>query len=250
MKLPGVGEVKNNYVLIGGGVIGGYVLLAYYRKRKASQATVSTDATMQDPSAVDPNTGLTYGQEGGQYSGYYTNQTAFNPYVGQTGTVQAGSTGTYTDNTAWISDAEQDAVGFYGASSSLASSALGKYIAQDPAGLNPDEYSLVSEIVAQIGQPPIGQPYRLIKATPTQNPPPSGGGGTDVPPGYHMQPDQYATLSDGTTLRTYARWNSIPGTTNTVLSNLETYNPGLNPDDKHHGGTIKIRTSRAHLVPN
>lgn len=189
MKLPGMGEVKNKNVAIGGAVVVGLVAVSYYRKKKAASAAATsataTDASSVDPNAIDPNTGIPYGEEAGYAGGYYTNSSIPNPYVNQGSTIGTGGD-TYTTNGAWLSDAEQYASNQFGAAYSLATTALGKYLAQDPKGLQPDEYQLVSEVVATIGQPPVGGPYRLIQGVPVQNP----SGGSNPPPEQNPPPQQ------------------------------------------------------------
>lgn len=268
MKMP---TGKNRNIMIGGAVVGGITLVWYFRKRSAANAAASSnsataDASAYDPNAIDPNTGLTYGQEDG--FGFTPNGALGFGYAGSAvtsgGSASSGLGGTtYTSNTQWMSDAEQAAQNYYGASFSLATSALGKYISQDPKGLTDNEYSVVSEVVAQIGQPPVGQPYRLIHDnTPPPpsgggtTPPPSGGGTTTppppsdnggIPPGYHMQPPQVATLPALQSLRTYWQ-HHYPGNSQ-ALTNLINYNPDIGVDWTAHGN-ILIRTSEAHLVPN
>jgi hypothetical protein len=277
MKMP---TGKNKTLVIGGAVVGGLAIIFYIRKKKTASST-ATGTSGYDPNAIDPNTGLPYGQEAGVdpntgltygqetgglgfgYSGSAVNQ-------GGAATSGTGQT-VYTSNTQWMSDAQQDAQNYFGASYSLTTSALGKYLAQSPQGLDDNEYAVVSEVVAQIGQPPVGQPYRLIHApvvnnpappSPVNNPPPPPVNNpppppvnnppppppnNGIPPGYHMQPPQVATLSAFESLRTYWK-RHYPGN-NQALTNLINYNPGVGVDWTAHGD-ILIRTSEAHLVPD
>jgi hypothetical protein len=267
MKMP---TGKNKNLAIGGAVVGGLVIMWYVRKRSAANtaSATTTSSSGYDPNAIDPNTGLPYGQEAGIDPGTgltYQAESGFGyGYSGSAvnagGAATSGTGGTvYTSNTQWMGDAQQDAQNYFGASYSLTTSALGKYISQSSQGLNPDEYAVVSEVVAQIGQPPVGQPYRLIHATPA---PPSGGegsggGGSTPPPpppppnngipaGYHMQDPQVATLVVGISLHQYWVWHPYMS-----YEKLQRLNPGLSPTDTHHGGkNIYIRTSDAHLVPD
>lgn len=246
MKLPGMGDVKNKNVAIGAGIVGGIVLFAYWKKSRKVQTPVTDGATV-DPNAIDPTTGIPYGQEAGSGGGYYTNSSVPNPYVSQAGTTSV-STGVYTSNAAWLIDAEQYAVNQFQVSYTLASNAFGKYLRQDPAGLTQDEYGTVSEVIALIGQPPNGGPYRLIQAAPaihhdpepTPQPEPVP---TDQHPGQHLQPAQWATLSHGRSLAYYAN------ATHQSLSILESLNPGLNANDTNHA-TMMIKTSDPHYVNN
>lgn len=250
MKLPGMGEVKNKNVAIGGGVVVGIVLFAYWKKKK--QVPVA-DGTTVDPNAIDPNTGVPYGQESGSGGGYYTNASVPNPYVTQTGTTGTSAQG-YTSNSAWLLDAEQYAVNQFGVSYTLAASALGKYLSQSSSGLSTDEYTAVSEVVALIGQPPNGGPYRLIQAapvishnpepTPTPSPTPSPTPTpTDPHAGQHLQDAQWATLVHGRSLANYAAG------TKQNLGILATLNPTLNPYDISHP-SMYIKTSDPHWVNN
>lgn len=175
-----MGEVKNKNVAIGAAVVVSLVAVSYYRKKKNASATAQGTSTV-DPNAIDPATGISYADEQGYSSGYYTNASIPNPYVNQA-SMAGTSTSLYTDNLSWLTGAEQIATNQFGATYALATSALGKYLNQSSVGLQADEYQLVSEVVAVIGQPPIGGPYRLIQAAPVQNPSgESGGGSTPTP---------------------------------------------------------------------
>src|SRR4051812_39378444 len=108
MKMP---TGKNKNLAIGGAVVGGVVIIVYLRKRKA--ASSATGSSGYDPNAIDPSTGLPYGQEAGldpntglTYGaetglGYAYSGSA----VTQGGSATSGLGGTYTTNTQWMSDA-------------------------------------------------------------------------------------------------------------------------------------------------
>lgn len=184
MKLPGMGEVKNKNVAIGAAVVGGIVLLAYYRQKR--KVPTSTGQTV-DPNAIDPQTGIPYGEEQGSGGGYYTNASVPNPYVSQTGTqTTTGTGGNYANNELWLAAAIQDATNLFGVTYTLATVAFGKYLAKTPGGLNPSEYQAVSEVVATIGPPPNGGPFPLIQNVGT--PTPSGGGGGTPEPDENPKP--------------------------------------------------------------
>lgn len=277
MKLPGLGEVKNKNLMLGGGVVVGIVAYAYYRRNKANAAAASaastTDTSGVDPNAIDPNTGIPYGEEQGYASPYYEGSIS-NPYVDQTGQTSGTgtATGQYANNEQWYSDALTESTNYFGVSFATATSGFGKYLTQNKGGLNSDEYQAVSEVVALIGPPPVGGPFQLIQAPPTQTnpppppsggstgggtstPPPSGGGSTAPPPpvtdphaGQHWIPPQVATLVDGWSLVHYNQEHY--GGNSGTLATLESLNPGLNPNDTHHGGKIMIRTSNGGWVNN
>ena len=257
MKLP---TGKNKALLYGGGAVGGLVIFLYIRKKKAAASAAATDTSGVDPNAIDPATGITYGQEqGASYVG------APSGFITGTGSVEVSGTGqAYTTNSAWMSDALQDAQNYYGATYALATTALGKYLSQTPQGLLPDEYQLVSEVVAQIGQPPVNGPYRLIQGAPVSTgggQGTGGGGGTPPPPppppspqptpdphaGMHWQNPQVATLEHGVSLVKYWQWH-YPGN-QSALDTLIALNPGLGPNDATHQ-TMMIKTSDGRWVPN
>src|SRR6266700_4026600 len=58
---PGAGPVKKSWVLAGVAVLAGILGVAYYRHSKNAPAAAA--GTSQDPNAIDPATGLTYGEE-------------------------------------------------------------------------------------------------------------------------------------------------------------------------------------------
>lgn len=276
MKLPGLGEVKDKNVLLGGGVVVGIVGFAYWKKRQsvntATTSSAGVDSGAVDPNAIDPSTGVPYGQEQGYGSNYYQGSIP-NPYVNQTG--QTSGTGTasgqYANNQLWYADALTEATNYFGVAFGTATSGFGKYLTQARGGLSPDEYAAVSEVVALIGPPPTGGPFHLIQAPPSQTspppppsgggtvtPPPSGGGNTTPPPvqqppadphaGQHWIPPQVATLVGGWSLAHYNQEHY--GGNSGTMATLRSLNPGLNPNDTSHGGTIMIRTSNGGWVRN
>lgn len=271
MKLPGIGEVKDKNVLLGGGVVVGIVGFAYWKRHKQAVTTTNADGSTSnvDPNAIDPNTGIPYGQEQGYGSNYYQG-TISNPYVNQTGQTSGTgtATGQYSNNQQWYADALTESTNYFGVSFTTATSAFGKYLTQNRSGLNPDEYQAVSEVVALLGQPPVGGPFQLIQAAPVQTqPPPPPPTPTPTPvatpaptpvstpapvidphAGQHWVPPQVATLVDGWSLIHYNQEHY--GGSGSTLRTLESLNPGLNPNDIHHGGRIYIRTSNGGWTYN
>lgn len=187
MKLPGGTELKNKKLVIGGTVVGVGVLFLVWRRKKTAAATTADSGV--DPNSIDPATGLPYGEETG-YGGYYMGTEIPNPYVSASGTTAVSTTG-YANNLAWEADAVQYATSWFGATAVLAGSATGKFLAQSPSGLSSDEYNLIQEIIGLIGMPPNGS-FRLIQASPTQNP-----GGTSNPTG---DPNNHYTADGKTSL--------------------------------------------------
>jgi hypothetical protein len=182
VKIPGIGEVKPAYAAAGGAMVLGIVGYAYYKNRKqsaaaASAAAASTTASATDQSGIgagssgiDPNTGLPYANAAyGAYGTYGGIDPATGiPYYDEiTQSSTTGSSNAITTNAAWVQQAESDAQNLFGATSVLATSAVGKYLSQTTSGLQSNEYLLMQQVVAELGQPPTGGPYRLIQAAGT-----------------------------------------------------------------------------------
>ncbi len=105
-----------------------------------------------------------------------------------------------------------------------------------------DSYASTSATTsnAPAQQPPASQP----PPSPAPAPAPS----SSVPPGYHMQPAQYAVLPGSMSLRQY--WQQHYGAGNPqALQNLIYYNPTIPVDWTAHMA-LSIKTSDAHLVPD
>jgi len=187
MKLPGIGEVKNEYVYIGVAVsLGG---IWYYRRKSAQAAATQAAAVAATQTAgdgIDPSTGLPYSQEGAANSGDagFYGATDFGgidpatgvPYIYESGSSKsAGSSNPIATNQQWAQEAEGELINTFGYSQSLATSAVSKYIGQH-VGLNSDEYEAMSVVIGELGPPPSGT-FRLMQATGVTGNPPSGGGG-------------------------------------------------------------------------
>jgi LysM repeat protein len=197
VKVPGIGEVKTPYVIGGVSVLVGVLGYAYYKngkQKKAAAAAAATTAATSDQtgagsSGIDPSTGVPYSQETGSYGSTYggIDPATGIPYYDEiTQSSTTGSTNTITTNAAWIQQAESDAQNLFGYTSAVATSGVGKYISQTNAGLQPNEYLMMQSVVADLGQPPTGGPYRLIQApgtssTTTTNKSLAGGEGIIVP---------------------------------------------------------------------
>lgn len=230
MKIPMVGEVNNKWAAFGGATFVGVLGFAYYRKHKQSQADAASLASASaatqyadtsaatDPYAdsyqsggyggVDLNTGVPYAYEA--YSNYGNTQTV----------------GTITTNSAWVSQAESDAQNLYGATYTVAVDAVEKFMAQSPAGLPANEYTLMQSVLAELGQPPERGPYRLIQArnqgggTLSGGNPPSGGITKTLTAGEEIRVET-AIRPPATVATTASRYGIAP-------EHLILANPGLN----------------------
>lgn len=189
MKIPGVGEVKNSWLAVGGAGFLGVLGYAYYKNHKASQANAAAlssanDASQYSDTGGSPDYGTNYGGE--YYAGYGgvdPNTDVPYAYENYLDYGQSSSTSTYTTNEEWVTAAISAAQGF-GNTYAAAQKAVEDYMAQSPSGLPASEYAEMQSVVAELGPPPTGT-FRLIQATPgtTSNPPsggqpPSGGGGS------------------------------------------------------------------------
>lgn len=185
MKIPGIGDVKNSWVAIGGSVFAGVLGYAYYKNHKANAAAATASAAAADSTQYadtggSPDYGTNYGGE--YYSGYGgvdPNTGVPYAYENYMDYGQSSSSSTITTNEEWVTEAIQDAEGF-GATYAVAQSAVETYMAQTPTGLSAGQYTLMQGVVAELGQPPTGGPYRLIQASSGVTSPP--GGGSNPPP--------------------------------------------------------------------
>lgn len=254
-ELPGVGKVKKPWLYAAGAALVAIVGYGYIKSRRAT-AQASTDTGSQDP--IDPATGLPYSQESGVYGFGGTDPSTGVPYIYENQNQPTSSTTgqQFTTNSAWLSQAQQDAQNLFGATYALATTALGKYIAQTPSGLADDEYQLVSEVVAELGQPPVNQPFRLIHAQqsvttpppPDNNPPPDN----SPPPTDNNPPPSSAPTTTTVTVVPFgnpAPWNStmwgIANHFGISLAKLEAANPSVTPPQFiiHPGQKITVPLS-------
>lgn len=255
VKLPGVGEVKKPVIYGSATLVVGIVGYAYYKRRKGDQTAAASANSSAADSGIDPTTGLPYSQESGVYGFGGTDPATGVPYIyEQQNQPPVASTTGFTNNADWLAKAEGDAVDLFGADLALATSALGKYLAQSPSGLNDNEYLLVSEVVAELGQPPNGQPFRLIHAQPpvtVPTPSPTPTPITDNPPPV-VQGSSPAPRTTTVTVVPFgnpAPWNStmwgIANHFGIPLSKLEAANPSVTPPNYviHPGQTITVPLS-------
>src|SRR5215831_8498166 len=156
------GPLPKKGVIIVLALTAGIVGYAYFRHRSAAPADtgvpVDTTGAAFDPNAIDPNTGLTYAQEGGVQGQAY--QYGYNPYNQGTGTPTPVATQQYADNASWAQAAQDYLVNNAGADPATVSGALGKYITGQP--LTVAEQGVVSSAIAFVNYPPVagvnGQP--------------------------------------------------------------------------------------------
>ena len=198
--LPLVGKVSRGWLLVvagGSAAAIGYVL---WRRHKAGTAAAAVSASPaaaatagdpyppdgttgnpSDPNSVDPETGLTYGDEqldGGGFGGSGFGAFGFPGAGGGGGGGGGGGAGggpPFTTNAAWATYAEQQLAGIV--DPTALSAALGVYLTGRPA--SSDQVSLIDQAIAIAGYPPT--------AGPGNNPPGivqggGGGGGSAVNP--------------------------------------------------------------------
>lgn len=185
MKIPVIGEVKPVYLYIGGGVVAVAVAYGYYKKKKSANAAAGAtaganavgDTSNQGDGSIDPVTGIPYADEGGVYGYGAVDPSTGVPYQYESTT--SATTQQYSTNEDWASAGIAYAQSDLGATQTLAQSAVRDYLAQPVSGLIPAEYTLMSELLALIGPPPVGS-FKLQEnfTTGGGNPPSNGGGGT------------------------------------------------------------------------
>lgn len=170
MKVPGVGEVKPIYVVGVVGAAGGVIIYAYVKNKRANAAAAATPASTASADQIDPNTGLPYSQEQGvmdtgaaytPYGGIDPNTGV--PYIDETGTLSgaAANPNPIHTNQDWANTAQQELENTFGYAASVSQSAVRKYLGQHDQ-LTADEASAIQTVIAEIGQPPTGGPYRII----------------------------------------------------------------------------------------
>lgn len=176
MKIPGLGEVKNTYVYIGGAAFVGIFGYAYYKNKKNQEADalVTPDAdntSATDDSEIDPNTGVPYDEEtgfaGSGYGGIDPDTGVPYAYESGTGAQTTGSSSPYQTNQEWTQAAIGELVDTFGYSQAVASSAVETYLANGALPRSPtDEYMAMQTIVAELGPPPVGT-FTLKQKAPT-----------------------------------------------------------------------------------
>lgn len=172
MKIPGIGEVKPVYVVGVGAAATGVVIYAYVKNRNAKTAA-ATAAPGPSADQIDPATGLPYSQE----QGVMDTGAAFTPYggidpstgipyideVGNPGGT-GGNPNPILSNTDWSQTAQQELENTFGYDTATAQSAVRKYLGQHDH-LTATEASAIQTVLAEIGTPPTGGPYRIITST-------------------------------------------------------------------------------------
>jgi|SRR5215469_1025445 len=184
VTLPGVGPVKKP-VLIGGLVILAVILgVAYYRHSRAAGQQAAADASRTpDPNAVDPNTGLTYGEEAagvqagdgtgtGDNSGIVGYAQGNPIYSDQAG---YGPAPTFLNNADWAQAVEQYLTSATGANPATVAAAIGAYLSGQP--LTQAQAVVVRSATGFFGAPPVSGPGGFPPSLRTVPPSPGGTGG-------------------------------------------------------------------------
>lgn len=169
---PPRGNRKTLWIILAGGGVAAFAIYRYEKKNSANAAAASaatTASTSYDPNAIDPATGLTYGDEASgayqDYSGAYNTATGavsgssgyYDPSTGQyipyTGGTPTATSTSPTNNQQWTQAAEAylSAEG-YDPATVLA--ALGAYLAS--VKLTAQQQTIVQSAIAAVGPPPTG----------------------------------------------------------------------------------------------
>lgn len=197
------GAMKNKKWLVAGGVVA--VVGVVYEYRKASKnatasaaVPVTTDDTsdVQDPNAIDPATGIPYGEEesqdgysaayddggivGSPYSGLSnltwdptTGQYVANPATGSTTPAASSLYGTATTNSQWAQEATTYLVNL-GDDPLTVAAALGKYLTGNGVGVTQNELSIIQSAIGAIGVPPTPVPAPVLASNTGQTNPGAG----------------------------------------------------------------------------
>jgi len=146
INLPGLGQTRAVYVYAGGALVVGIVGYAWYKNNQANANTDFVGASPDDYAVGDYDSPL--GNSGANSTGNYdaTDPDAINT------------------NAKWTAFAVEK-LSSYNYDAALVASALGKYLSRQ--GLTEAEIGIVQQAIAVAGPPPIGGPYPITNALPT-----------------------------------------------------------------------------------
>lgn len=155
VKIPGIGEVKSEYVTGALALIAGIVGYAWWHSRSANSS-----AAAAAPAIVDPNNPGTGNMGASSYQG-----ASDNPAV-----VVPPAPGSITTNAQWV-QAAVEYMANIGYDAPTVATALGDYLARQP--LSSQQQEIVRTALGAEGPPPVGGPYAIITGlpTPTHNAP-------------------------------------------------------------------------------
>lgn len=195
VKLPGIGNVKKTYVIVG--LVGVLAAVAVYiqRKRSAGSAPDTTglapdlsNTSANGPGTIDPATGFQYGsQEDSNALGSQANYSY--PALSDFGTTLSGvgTTVGFSTNGQWAQAAEDYMANTIGLSPTDVAAALGKYITGQQ--VTASQQLIVQQAQSFEGNPPIngidGYPPN-VRVAPTATTPPA-----TTPPPASGEPARY-----------------------------------------------------------
>lgn len=169
VKVPGIGAVRQDYVLVGGAVVAGVVGYMYVRQRNNAAIDPSLLET------VDPGAGLIENTPQYQSSG--------EPGLyGPDGSGGYGEPrpGHFITNAEWYQYAVNYLDGQLGIDRSTAGSALAKYLERER--VTTIEAGYIRQAISAAGPPPQNGPFQILPVTGGgTTPPPPGGGGSGTP---------------------------------------------------------------------
>lgn len=220
VTLPGMGNVKREWLYVGGALVVGIVGYAWWRHRGQAAAA----AAPVDPNSI-PATDYTNPEQ-------YTGGNSTGNYDTTGGTV-------ISTNDQWT----QKAVSLLsdsGFESQFVVTTLGKWLARQP--LTQQEIELVQAAKAAAGDPPVGGPYPILSAQPS-------GGNQSGHPYPATQPTTSHVVVAGETMAkivhdwTLSHNNNIEPSAQQVADNLRTiydYNAYLNGREVQPGDVVVL----------
>lgn len=146
INVPGLGPTKSVYVYAGGALVVGIVGYAWWKNSQNQAQTDYVGASPDDYGVSDYDSPL--GNSGGNSGGSYDST---DPDAIRT-------------NAQWTAFAVEK-LATYNYDAAAVSSALGKYLARQ--GLTENEVGIVQQAIAVAGPPPIGGPYPITNALPS-----------------------------------------------------------------------------------
>lgn len=212
VKLPAIGTVPSKYVYGGGALVLGIAGYAWWHRGTSAAAAVVDPNAAADP-ALDQGAG-----DGSDW-----------PFRPGGSTVTPGDAGSSPTTPQEWSTAAVDALANSFWDTQQATTAVGKYIAQDPAGLTPAEVLMIQAALALVGTVPGGKSYRIIPAHITTTTPPAA-----KPPVKPTGNPALVTIAAGRSMYDYAKM--AHPSANAAAANLSALNSihynigrGINP---------------------
>jgi hypothetical protein len=156
IKLPAIGTVRQEYVIVVGGGVAVIVGYKYWKARNAPADDTFGTGVEPGPGLIENTPGYMSSGPAGLYG---------SPDSGE----RTPGPGDFRNNSEWFQYAVDYLASRLGVAETAGGPALSKYL--DRKQLTSTEISYVQQAVAAAGQPPVGGPYSVLPVSGTTNPP-------------------------------------------------------------------------------